>query len=361
MKILTQDAIVMQILERIAKTLTDSGAQINDALCIHQSGQNFWATCTPLALGQNLFSIPSELLIPVTQLQWQVQLGKLYYSGDTTSLSPVQHGLLDDMILLYNQVDKVSQAIQTLPSLQLKYDPILYDWVPTIHTTFMLDRNYPAEQFIDTRLIELEPENKNGTLERCLMPLVDLLDNHPYAPKFDLTEGCLRIAVAFPVEASNKCFVRYSKADCLSIAIWHGYFDPYTQHIASLDCTLEHTELGSIRIFGTNASRRKISAPRLLPGEPVLTLQDLVLEKEQLPSLRTLLGLAVRSKRRDLGQLDAEKLADELIQMLIDANIRKYTELQELCTQESHIYPLRLLFGQVAQHQLALLHALRAR
>jgi hypothetical protein len=85
-----------------------------------------------------------------------------------------------------------------------------------------------------------------------------------------------------------------------------------------------------------------------------------VLEKSQRATLRTFIGLAVRSKRRELAQPEAETVADELIQLLIEANHRKYTELQELCRVNAEEFPLRPLFGQVAEHQLALLETMRS-
>ncbi len=188
------------------------------------------------------------------------------------------------------------------------------------------------------------------------MPLIDLLNHHPYGPKHQRNEQAdWLIALQKPNPDSDECFVRYGKSDSLSLVMWHGYFEPNTRYLASLDCEIQHDILGTVKIIGTNARRRKINAPRVLPGEEVLALQDIVIEPEKISALRTLLGLAVRSKRRDLSQAQAEIIADELIVLLVEANQIKYAELLALCQNDMEQFPLRTLFGQVAVHQLELL------
>jgi hypothetical protein len=65
--------------------------------------------------------------------------------------------------------------------------------------------------------------------------------------------------------------------------------------------------------------------------------------------------LAVRAKQRALSASQAAQIADDLLHELLEANRKRYTELQTLCRSASDYFPLRTLYGRVAEHQLALL------
>ncbi len=361
MLIQSENQLVQQQLKFIAKTVVEHGGTIHPELTITHQTERLWISCSAEVDGSALLIIPDELFIPVTHLEWTGENGVLSYTGNVSLLSPVQKSLLDAMVLVYNATNKINSVAKSLPAQQLPNDQELLCWLKDARPAFELPITNPARQFIQTRLNDKNIQIESGEPTGYLMPLIDLLNHHPYGPKYGRTDcGAWLIPLVKPTLGSDECFVRYGKSDSLSLVMWHNYFEPNTRHVAALDCMLIHVDLGEIRIKGTNATRRKINAPRLLTGEAVLTLQDLVLEKEQLQTLRTLLGLAVRSKRRELAQPEAEVVANELINLLVEANIQKYTELQKLCQTDAELFPLRSLFGQVAEHQLALLGALRA-
>lgn len=361
MHIQSDQPIVLQAMQTIVSIVRRGGGIIHPDLSVLQIGERLHIRCAAKPDGAPLLVIPDELFVPVTQFDWHGDGGVLSYTGDETSLTGTQNELLEAMLAIYNATGKVSAVAERMPARLLPSDPDLLAWLMTSRASFSLPEGSSARQFIETRLhYKNATENEDGRIG-FIMPLIDLLNHHPYGPEYERTDsGAWRIPLVKPNPRSDECFVRYSKSDCLSLAIWHAYFEPNTRYLASVDCRLVHAELGDIRIKGTNAKYRKINAPCVLPGEPILTLQDLVLDKEQLQTLRTLLGLAVRSKRRDLAQPEAEVVAAELIQLLVEANIRKYAELQELCRVDAGHFPLRPLFGQVAEHQLALLSAMRA-
>jgi hypothetical protein len=246
-----------------------------------------------------------------------------------------------------------------MPAQLLPKDSILFNWLMEVRPAFALPEMNAASQFIHTRLNTKKEDDSEGSTG-YLMPLIDLLNHHPYGPKYQRTENNgWRIPVEKPNPNSDECFVRYNKSDSLSLAIWHNYFESKTQHVAALDCELQHPNLGEIRIVGTNARRRELNAPRIIPSELTLTMQDIVLEAKQLPALRTLVGLAVRSKLRQLNQTQGEIEAELLIDLLIDENIRKYEELAALCIVSPEGCALRKMLGKVAEHQLGLLRTMQ--
>ncbi len=357
MLIQSENQLVQKQLKFIAKTVVEHGGTIHPELTITHQTERLWISCSAEVDGSALLIIPDELFIPVTHLEWTGENGVLSYSGDNSQLTQVQQSLLDAMVDLYNATDKIALVAVRLPAQLLPTDPELLAWLMDARPAFELPKTSPARQFIETRLNEKTIKGDNdGKTVGYLMPLIDLLNHHPYGQKYQRTsqDGWL-IGLQKPNLGSDQCYVRYSKFDSLSIAMWHGYFESYTRHVAALDCMLTHVDLGEICIKGTNASRRKINAPRILPGEVVWTLQDIVIEPEKISDLRTLLGLAIRSKRRDLAQPEAEVIADELIVLLVEANRAKYEVLLALCQNDTEHFPLRSLLGQVAKHQLELL------
>ena len=363
MQIKSDNQIVQQQLEFIANTVIEHGGTIHPELIITHQAERLWISCSADVDGSALLIIPDELFIPVTHLEWTSENGVLSYSGDNSSLSALQQTLLNAMVSLYNTTGKIQLVAERFPAQLFLADAELFAWLKEARPEFMLPKESPARQFISTRLNEHSDhaQKDEGSDEDqkpigYLMPLIDLLNHHPYGPKYQRTEQkAWLIALQKPNIGSDECFVRYNKADSLNNALWHTYCETNTRCVASVSCLLQHPELGSVQIKGTNASRNKVNAPRIMPNEPVLTIQDLVLEQEMLPALRTLLGLTVRSKRRDLSQLQAESIADELIVLLVEANKIKYAKLLNLCQKDTELFPLRTLFGQVASHQLELL------
>jgi hypothetical protein len=361
MRIETDDLIVRRCLETQALAIRAHGGFIHPELAVRHRGDSLSIICRASAEPTPLLDIPHGLFVPITDLHWRNDGGVLQYSGDTNSLSAVQHTLLDTMVTLFNQTEKIERYGLQLPALLLAEDSGLSDWVGKAGAGYQPSKESPAQHFIQTRTSWLEINQGSGKFTLNLMPLIDCLNHHPNGSKLIRTpEAQWRIMLQNPIPGSSECFLRYNKCDSLSLALWHGYAETHTDHLAVLDCHLEHSGFGPVHMVGNNLGNWASKAPRIILDEPILTLCDLVLRAPELPSLRVFLALAVRSKQRELAQRDAEVIADELIALLIDANIQKYSELLALCQTETENFPLRPLFGQVAEHQLELLDDLRA-
>lgn len=361
MNIDTTNSLIRKNLQLIARIIIENGGGIHSGITIHHKKANLWISCENAKSDTPLFAIPNALFVPVSNLTWHGHNGILAYEGSIDHLTGNQQQLLAAMLTIYNESGKILGIAENLPSVQLRRDNELMSWVQTAHPTFALPTENPASQFIGTRLNEVPSEEDPNIKIGFLMPLIDYMNHHPYGASYERTEyGAWRVPAIQSIAGSNECFLRYTNTDAHSIAFWHGYCETNTRHVASIQCKFEYGKIGIVDIKSTNAKRRAVNAPRYLPNESDLSLQDLVLEKKQVSALRTLLGLAVRSKRRDLAQPEAEIIANELIERLVEANIQKYMELQELCRKDMERYPLRVLFGQVAEHQLSLLHDLRS-
>jgi hypothetical protein len=361
MQIDAKDSALIAALQRIADQVRAHGGVIHQSLTVHQSGPSLWISCTAPQGSEPILVIPNALFVPVSHLQWHCRNDLLEYQGDTESLSVVQRQLLEDMLVVYNRSGKMAFSRTALPSFLLREDQALTDWIQHAHPAFTLPTDGIAEQFIGTRINEQpcveNPDRKIG----YLMPLIDYLNHHPNGSNYQRAEnGAWCISQAHAVPGRDECFLRYTRTDSHSIAFWHGYFESNTTHIASVQCTLRHPQLGNVHILDSNAKRRGINAPRIHTDAADLTLSNLTLEAAQLPALQTLLGLALRSRLPNLNQSEAERQARQLIAQLIDANTSQYRALQALCAVTQAEFPVRSLFAQVAEHQLALLQGIAA-
>jgi hypothetical protein len=361
MRIETDDPIVRSCLETQASVIRAHGGFIHPELTASHQGDSLSIICQASEEPTPLLVIPHDLFVPITEIDWQGNDGVLCYNGDTSGFSTVQRSMLDSMVALYNRTDKLAKHGLKLPAMLLNEDQDLSDWLRKARPLYQPPEQSSAQHFIQTRISSLEATQGSGQFTKYLMPLIDCLNHHPYGSKLVRTpEAHWRIMLQNPIPGSKECFLRYNKCDSLSLALWHGYSETHTNHLAVLDCHLAHSGFGPVHIVGNSVGNWAIKAPSIVLDEPILTLCDLVLRAPELPSLRVFLALAVRSKQRELAQREAEVIADELIALLIDANIQKYSELLALCKIEQEHFPLRPLFGQVAEHQLRLLEDLRA-
>lgn len=354
------DPIVRQCLQSIIETVQANGGSIHPALCINHDAEQLWITCPAEFIGETLLQIPDNLFILVSPLTWSDDNGILRYSGDTSALSPAQQSILDAMLGLYNATDKIEKIAKRFPDNLFRQDTELWQQIKVARPTLELSDKNLAEQFISTRLSSQNNEDSEESID-YLMPLIDMLDHHPYAPKYGRNEANdWIIPVQHPVPGSEQCFVRYQKGDSFANALWHGYYESAARYLSSVQCSFRHESLGQIIVHGVNYERRKLNAPFVQRTETSLDLHSIILDPNTLGPLRTFLGLAARSKDRNLNQAQAEIIADTMIQHIIKANQNYFENLREFCSNAPDEQPLRALFYAVAKHQLDVLQEIES-
>lgn len=359
MHIQSDNPIVKQCLETIANTVLENGGEIHQALVINHHGERLWLSCAAEFAGETLLRIPNALFIPVSHLAWTGDDGVLAYSGETGILSAPQRIMLDAMVALYNATDKINKVAARFPDSLFRADPDLLALIKQARPNLELSDKSKAEQFISTRLSTQNNEDSEETTD-YIMPLIDMLNHHPYGPKYGRNEAKdWVIPVQHPNSGSEECFVRYQKGDSLANALWHGYLEAAPSYLSSVQCTFADTIAGSIIVHGVNYERRKLNAPFVQRRDDGLDLHSIILDPETLPALRTFLGLALRSKDRNLSQPAAELHAETLITAIIAANRDYYQRMQAFCSNSPAEFELRPLFADVAGHQLSVLGALQ--
>jgi hypothetical protein len=263
------------------------------------------------------------------------------------------------MVALYNATDKINKVAARFPDSLFRTDQDLHALILKARPQMVLSDKNLAEQFITTRLSSQNNEDSEETSD-FIMPLIDMLNHHPFGPKYGRNEAKdWVIPVQHPNAGSQECFVRYQKGDSLANALWHAYFEGAPRYLSSVQCSFSHEFLGTVTVHGVNYERRKLNAPFVQRVEGGMDLYSIILDPDTLPALRTFLGMALRSVDRQLSQAQAEVAADGLIGLIIDENRKYYEELRAFCAEQQTDYPLRPLFAQVAAHQLDVLDGLK--
>jgi hypothetical protein len=359
MQIISNDPIVRHCLETIALSVLENGGEIHRHLNINHQDERLWLSCPAEFQGQTLLRIPDALFIPVSKITWTSNEGVLAYSGDCSALTDVHIRILDAMVALYNATDKINKVAACFPNSLFRLDFDLLALIQKARPQMVLSEKSLAEQFINTRLSSQNNEDSEETSD-YLMPLIDMLNHHPFGPKYGRNDAKdWVIQVQHPIAGSEECFVRYQKGDSFANALWHGYFESAPRYLSSVQCSFKHDLLGTVTVHGVNYERRKLNAPFVQRVEGGLDLYTIILDPETLPALRTFLGLAVRSVHRQLEQGQAERIADELIESIITENRRYFIELRTFCAMRQGDFLLRPLFGKVAEHQLHVLDGLK--
>ena len=356
MLIQSENPRVFDALHALKTLVQANGGYIHPSCHVHHQGDRLWISCPEHALNATLMEIPDALFIPASPLHWYALDDALHFTDPEALLTPVQTALATAMCELYNATDKFRSVALRLPEQCLHSDSALQDWFSANRPQLKVSSASAAENFIQTRLYK--KANAQPEQERIgyLMPLMDLMNHHPNArPYSQQQNGAWRVLAEHAQPGSSECFLQYNTADCLAQAFWHGYCETHCLQLTALQGVFAHELFGHIAFRIRQGKQGPVNFPRIIPDDHSLIFEDLVLAKENFPAQRTIIALAIRSKQRQLNQADAENIAGAVLLQIVGWNTAKYRELADICLKDTDAFPLRRLFGAVAQHQLQLL------
>lgn len=397
-------------MEVIAATVKSGGGYVHPELVVNHDGGNLWLS---LPRSVNPFAdepldkphpeappaliVPNALHVPVTNLDWAPSDEVLEYRADPGHLSPEQRTILDAMVALFNSVDKVRIVGRAYAQHSLDDDPELLALVREARPGYKAgaaqeapadgDRGdadqaetaadqmagagnwwhgeeSPAHTVVTSRLRSEMGEGDEGPIG-LFMPMIDMLNHHPYGSRYERTEaGDWLIRAHHPKPDSDQIYVRYNKADAMGVALGLGYFEADARFVSSVACEFKVAGLGTVDVLGVSQQRRRLPAPRVMPAEDGLRVAGVVLEPGREQVLRTLLGMPLRSilatgqnaEPRTAESRTPEELAADMVAGIVAANIDYYQRLAEFCASaDSAAHPLRPMFAEVAARQLELL------
>lgn len=394
MRVASEDVNVQRLVTTIADTVTANGGYVHPELVVRHDGASLWLelprAANPHLSGDDgkaldkphpdaaaLLVIPNELHIPVSDLDWEPHDTRLRYRAQPEHLTAAQRTIVDAMVDLFNAVDKVRVIGQAYASHALEVDPELLALIRRARPRFGLDTSRgqipsdpsPSVSVVNSRLRTEMGEADEGPIG-FFMPMIDMLNHHPYGSRYRRTEtGAWRIDIHHP-EPTDQVFVRYNLADSLGVALGLGYLEVATRFVSSVECSVAVPGLGTIEVLGVGSQRRRVPAPRLARTEEGWRMQGLVLDVEHLANLRALLLMPLMSVQPDRGTAANLGVVDEFLAAAVHANIAYYEELLAACTPPFEVDSTpdhsadphqRALFAGVSAHQLHLLTTINAR
>ena len=372
MRIQSSSRTVVTSLRTIEATVRDAGATIHPALTVNHEGSQLWlslpreenrfageAQDRPHADSAEVLRVPTALNVPVTHLDWEAPGGFLEYSGDTERLSAAQRTILDAMVDLFNACDKVRLVGEQYPQAMLAADSELSALIEEARPGYQrVGSTSPAGLVVRSRLLREMGEGEEGP-QGVFMPLIDMLNHHPYGSPFGRDAGDLVIRAHHPTP-TDQLFARYNKADAFGIALGLGYVEQATRFVASAAGQVQVAGLGAVHILGVGVHRTWLPAPRVRQQDDgSLALAGLMLQPGRMAVLRQLLAMPLASLT---GQplADCSPLATDLLAAVLDRNVAVFTMMKDLCARPGGSPRMRELFGRVAEHQLRLVDACRA-
>jgi hypothetical protein len=363
----TADPEVRRLIRTIASTVESSGGFIHPDLVFHHDGPHLWVTLPreanpyvhvpldrPAPDAPPVLEIPDHVHIPIRQADWPDSSITLRYSGDYSGLNDLQRYLLDAMVDLFNACDKVRRVGRSYPLVAAADDPDLLELIHEARPGWGDDssRN-PAQLVLQSRLRSEMGEGDEGPLG-FLMPMIDMLNHHPYGSRYESSEDRWIIRAHHP-KPDDQIFIRYNKADALGIALSLGYLEEATTFVASVACEVDIPGFGVVEVVGVDVSRRRMPAPRVEPIPQGMRLAGVELGAESAQRLRSLLSLPLRVLRPNLTAPESSQLAESIMARVTEANRSYYRRVAGLPDRLGAEGDLRPLLRDVAGHQLDLL------
>jgi hypothetical protein len=156
------------------------------------------------------------------------------------------------------------------------------------------------------------------------MPLVDLLNHHSHAARFELDDARLCVRLSQP-DGTDQCFVDYGRLrDALDLALQYGFVDPGSRIAYSAPLTIEIDGIGEVIVGrGRPLTGRERTYPAVTLADAGITFSHLLLDADHPDRLRAAIGLPVRARaiRAGATEPEADRLAGEVHDALVAANI----------------------------------------
>jgi hypothetical protein len=327
-----------------------------------------------------LISLPYTCMPDVNAFHVELRDGQFVAKPKTNWGNPqtdLQRQIFEDMITLYNLLDKPNQWARQCPLLTLWHDPALLEHLldpeasPGLRSKLKPYKRghwgtLVVQTFLQSRVFSLKRGGKAGangeeddsgkasddqpkTKESVLMPIVDFLNHDLRARGFQIAEGetsdesHLYIFQDRPVPDSDECFVVYSNLDQYTSYVNYGFMDESAPFIVSQGARLELSQGLTVRVGRNIAGAFKGKLPQKVrdlrifmprvhsPDKDTLAVSRLLIPGPTAPkALRRVLTVLFRSKRPDWTEKQLEAAVLDAERKLLDRNHRFHDRTAEL-------------------------------
>ena len=227
-----------------------------------------------------LIKMPHNCLLPYDDFTLALEGSDIVIKSHTDKVTPLQVGLMEYMMALYNMTDKIDLHRAASPWMILQKAPEVLDilamgregdgfrgQVSAIRQEKAGDA-FTLSTFFNSRLLGCrlyEPKTKK---KRVLMPILDCL-NHTAAGAFfqndypDKGRSSIFIRQSNPVPGSNECYAFYGRLDAFDSYINYGFVDEKAPMVRSVPIDIDFGKFGTIKIRGLTGMVKKSELPDL--------------------------------------------------------------------------------------------------
>ena len=272
------------LLRQLETLVRGEGADLHPALRVVSREGNLWIE-SDAQDGEVLVRLPPESLIPIDEASLRLDGSAIRVEACSDKISAAQKALLDCMLAIYNQGNKLE--------LHRGYSP----WSAFCSSQELLDQLHFArkdapkiseyhemasqgdldalllQHYIASRTLRYGANqgDPSGPFHRVLMPFIDFFNHHTAAPGFSRDGAALEVRAGRSVPGSNECFVSYSRLDAMDSFLSYGFVDSSAAFMRSVPVHIRLRGVGEIEIQGRGAVTRKNPPPT-----PLADLKPLV-------------------------------------------------------------------------------------
>ncbi len=219
----SDDPIVADHLASTIELVAEAGGWIAPITTIvSRSGQLHVESTEPV--GAPLLHVPQHAFIRVDDVTWSDSSERLEMLDVPDHFGDIETELLYVQVALHNQCNKLSWMSKTHPWLAPNLPDEVIEAVRTLLPTFRIPEMSAADTLWANRCFRIAFGDE-GSPQRVLIPLVDLLNHHNDGATGTLTDGAFEVDTVRPFE-SGECALNYGmNRDPLEMAAVYGFVD----------------------------------------------------------------------------------------------------------------------------------------
>lgn len=240
-------------LRKLHKKIVDNGGWLNPEVVIHESkGELSVRSNLDATDNEILIRIPEECLPTINNFEFYIENDELRIQTSHSRANDLYICLIELMLDIYNQTQKLSWHRKTSPWFAFSKFPRLLDKLyegrasaSKVHKYHDLYKSGDYDQllidsFLGSRTLNFKSSDSKKAEPR-LMPFIDYVNHNQQCPGFkrgrkkDNNGNELSIVNAKPMQDSDECFVSYSKTnDSLDTYLVYGFIDISISYVRSI-------------------------------------------------------------------------------------------------------------------------------
>jgi hypothetical protein len=381
MQIVSDRPDIESHIHKLGELIIANGGFVHPELTVHSEKGGLRITA-PRAVPERdrLLALPSNTLLPIEEFDLRLEGDDIVIGTPAPSLSHLQLALMEEMLAIYNLTGKIRTHRERAPSRMFQEAPdalaqlILPNQIRILSD--LPDDNFYLRDFLHTREFGAKAQ-EGGDAQTVLMPLIDFLNHHQAVGGFMMQDNTLTVLRHSPLEASEECFVCYSRMDAQIAFACYGFVDTAASYALSIPVDIELAGVGLINVNRRPGTDRRKKVPETLkdirrfvpqyaasPTERTGMVSFLVIPGPGFPRvMRRVLTNVLLQLLPQAPPQEIRPLLEEAERQVVDANRGYYNDViakAAALTVSGELQPIVDDAIKMATHQLGILNTYEA-